>query len=46
MDLSFVTDDSAIDYHKSLTSKTERGNFKEVFPNVSDGLIDLLTGML
>jgi hypothetical protein len=41
-----VTDDSAIDYHKSLVTTTEKGNFKKVYPEVSDGLIDLLTGML
>lgn len=46
MDLSFITDDSVIDYHKSLCTKTEKGSFKEVFPNISNGLIDLLTGML
>jgi hypothetical protein len=46
MDLSFVTDDSAIDYHKSLTTATEKGSFKDVFPSVSKGLLDLLTGML
>ena len=46
MDLSFVTDDSAIDYHKSLVTATEKGSFKQVFPEISQGLIDLLTGML
>ena len=46
MDLSFVTDDSAIDYHKSLVTATEKGSFKQVFPEISEGLIDLLTGML
>lgn len=46
MDLSFVTDDSAIDYHKSLVNTKERGSFKTVFPQTSEGLIDLLTGML
>ena len=35
MDLSFVTDDSAIDYHKSLVTATEKGNFKEVYPEIS-----------
>lgn len=45
-DLSFLTDDSAIDYHKSLCTKNARGSFKHTFPKTSDGLLDLLTGML
>lgn len=46
LDLSYVTDDSAIDYHKSLCSKSVRGSFKSIFPKTSDGLLDILTGML
>ena len=45
-DLSFITDDSALDYHKSLCTKTAKGSFKKLFSKTSDGLVDILTGML
>ena len=45
-DLSFVTDDSALDYHRSLCSSNVKGNLQKHFKHTSPGLIDLLTGIL
>jgi serine/threonine protein kinase len=44
--LSFVTDDSAIDYHNSICTKKQKVNFKTHFPHTNDGLLDVLKGML
>ena len=41
-----MTDDSAIDYHNSISTHKYKGDFKSQFPHTSDGLVDLLKGML
>ena len=35
-DISFITQDSVLDYHKSLNTKTSKVNFKDLFPLTSD----------
>ena len=44
--LSFLTDSSAITYHDNLVSPDKPNVLRKKFSNISEGLLDLLEGML
>lgn len=44
--LSFLNDESAIKYHDTLVSADRPNILRKLFPYTSEGLLDLLEGML
>ena len=45
-DLSFITDNSALEYHTSLGYSKSTSKLRSIFSHTSDGLFDLLEGLL
>jgi serine/threonine protein kinase len=45
-DTAFITQDSVLDYHKSLSTLPIKCKFKDMFPLTSDPLLNILKGLL
>ena len=45
-DLSFLTDENAIDYVTNISNPEEKSKFQKLFPNSDPELIKLLAGLL
>ena len=45
-DLSFLTDENALDYIKNICNPNEKPKLKKLFPNSDPDLIKLLEGLL
>lgn len=45
-DLSFLSDDNAVDYVKKITNPKKKSKLRKLFPNTDPALIQLLEGLL